>query len=581
MKPAEDVQNLEDLSDDAADGNKLYIVQDTGKRKKNKTSAAMNDSTGNKVKPEKKKSSRITKSYSCVHCSKVFHKKKTFHMHVKKKHVIQQRPQRPHPCSQCKQSFDSEHDLFVHSALHAKGTGNVWKCHQCQKEYNSRATLRRHVQRHMQHKAHACGACDKTFTELYALRRHARVHTGQRQEKKHACNICDKRYSESGLLAAHMSRHIGLRPFECTTCGKRFPSQRLLTSHALVHTDRKPYACLYCDKRFRHESTRNTHHRTHTGEKPYVCSICGKNFIQNSNLTLHMRTHTGERPYACSMCERKFTSGSSLKSHQRIHTGERPYSCTVCGKRFARMNLSAHMRHHTGERPFSCTACPKKFMSASRLRDHCRIHTGEKPYECAYCTLTFATKSHIVKHMKSHNSLKKKKANKRTSNELVIVEVPYEQSVIPDNIVYTKESGELITVAENTAMVQQDDINKNITLDLVQQVPIEVTGELILPDNANMKGDLLVVDNSQNNYQITDDNICLNAANVNIINGEVDYGSDVNLVTVNEGGVSISASTLEGTSVKLYQLDQSLVQIHSSGGHVTISKITSKMTANF
>lgn len=60
----------------------------------------------------------------------------------------------------------------------------------------ARTTLRRHLQRHMLAKPHSCATCDKTFTELYALRRHVRVHTGERLEKKHACHICDKRYTD-------------------------------------------------------------------------------------------------------------------------------------------------------------------------------------------------------------------------------------------------------------------------------------------------------------------------------------------------------------------------------------------------
>ncbi|CAB3223765.1 unnamed protein product [Arctia plantaginis] len=563
----EDVQYLEEFKEDPADS-KLCIIQEGENIKRRSLKKALKGSL-KKVLSVKKRLEKNPKSYTCIHCSKVFVKAKTFHIHMKNKHNIR-KEKRPHPCTQCKESFESEHDLFVHSALHTKGS--LWKCNQCQKQYKSKTTLRRHLQRHMLFKPHSCATCHKTFTELYALRRHVRVHTGERVEKKHACHICDKRYAESGLLAAHVARHAGARPCECAACHKRFPSPRLLASHMLVHTDAKPYACDYCDKRFRHESTRNIHHRTHTGEKPYVCSVCGKNFIQNSNLTLHMRTHTGERPYACNMCERKFTSGSSLKSHQRIHTGERPYSCKICGKRFARMNLGAHMRQHTGERPFACSACPKKFVNASRLRDHCRIHTGEKPYECEYCTSTFATKSQLVKHMKSHNPPKKKNNSKR---ELVVTQqVP---SAKADNVV--KENGELFTVTEDTAMVDQSNIAKKITLDV--EVPLEVTGELILQDDSDIKAELLVVNNSGNNYPISNNDICLNPGNINIINGEVNYGSDMNLVTVNEDGVSISASALEGTTVKLYQLDQSLLQIHSSGGQLTISKITSKMTANF
>lgn len=116
---------------------------------------------------------------------------------------------------------------------------------------------------------------------------------------------------------------------------------------------------------------------------------------------------------------------------------------------------------------------------------------------------------------------------------------------------------------EEPEMVNCEESKNNITLEIGQEMPLEVTGELIVQDDCDVK-EILVMDNSQNDANYQSGNICLDTGGLN------DANSDVNLVTMNEG-----------TTIKLYQLDQSLVQIHSSGGQVTISKITSKMTANF
>ncbi|XP_045447711.1 oocyte zinc finger protein XlCOF6-like [Melitaea cinxia] len=495
-----------------------------------------------------------------------FLKSKTLKTHTKKCHIG--KISKPYNCSQCKESFNSENDLHIHSALHVKGTN--WMCNQCFKTFNERNRFRRHIRRHMESQRFACEVCSKTFAELSALRRHSRVHTGEKVEKKYQCAVCEKRFVDSSQLAAHSSRHTGVRPCACADCGKAFPSRRLLASHRLVHDDLKRFACAYCDKRFRHESTRNTHHRTHTGEKPYVCSICGKTFIQSSNLKLHMRTHTGERPYTCDICDRKFTSGSSLTSHRRTHTGEKPYSCHICGKRFARTDMRTHLRQHSGERPFACCVCAKTFVNAARLRDHHLTHTGETKYECAICNEKFKKKCYLAKHIKNHDKDKKNKEK----NILIVQQVPI---VMDNNIIYTNNTPNEIIVSSTGESNNDNNDNKDVTL--VEEVPLEVSGELVLQDDSDVKAELVVVSVGQNdvNYQ---EQIHLNNTNhLNYDNQNINH----NLVAINENNVNIndSESVVEESAVKLYQLDQSLVQIQTSGSHITIRKITSKMTTNF
>ncbi|CAH2108127.1 unnamed protein product [Euphydryas editha] len=556
----EDHEDIEYLEDDFFYGNNCDNNKDD---KSHLKQIELTDSY--EPKPDNQKNYKGKKKLlHCNKCFKTFLKSKTLKTHTKQCHV----GIKPFPCGQCKESFNYEDDLQIHSALHVKGTD--WTCNKCFKNFTERNRFRRHIRRHMESKRFACEVCSKTFAELSALRRHSRVHTGEKAEKKYQCVVCEKRFADSSQLAAHSSRHTGVRPCACADCGKAFPSRRLLASHRLVHDDLKRFACAYCDKRFRHESTRNTHHRTHTGEKPYVCSICGKTFIQSSNLKLHMRTHTGERPYTCDICDRKFTSGSSLTSHRRTHTGEKPYSCHICGKRFARTDIRTHVRQHTGERPFACCVCAKQFVNAARLRDHHLIHTGETKYECALCNEKFKKKCYLAKHIKSHDKDKKNKEGKF----LIVQQVPI---VMDNNIIYTSNTANEIIVSGTEESNVDENENKDVTL--VEEVPLEVSGELVLQDDSDTKAELVVVNVGSNdvNYE---EQICLN--NTNDMGYDNRNTSD-NLVTVNENEVTItdSESVVEGSAVKLYQLDQSLVQIQTSGSHITIRKFTSKMTTNF
>lgn len=179
-----------------------------------------------------------------------------------------------------------------------------------------------------------------------------------------------------------------------------------------------------------------------------------------------------------------------------------------------------------------------------------------------------------MKHFKTHQTKKK-----RGENRGLVILQNIEPVTVTDDGVFNKNNTKLTTVNENTeADKSQGDLN-GLTVNIIQKVPLELTEELVLEDNSEMKGDLLVIDNSQNNTKYETENVCLNTSNINIIDDRP-YTSDMDLVTVNEGGMSISTTSLEGATVKLYQLDQRLMQIHSAGAQITISKITSKMTTN-
>ena len=79
---------------------------------------------------------------------------------------------------------------------------------------------------------------------------------------KSECPYCLKIVATS-LLERHMAIHItGRAGYSCGVCYKIFERKDSLKKHEKVHTGEKPHACKYCDYRSSQSSNLNTHIRT-------------------------------------------------------------------------------------------------------------------------------------------------------------------------------------------------------------------------------------------------------------------------------------------------------------------------------
>ncbi|XP_072165827.1 uncharacterized protein [Diadema setosum] len=160
----------------------------------------------------------------------------------------------------CYAKFRSDRGLQIHLQQHKevafKGTTSV-RCSTCGKKFRTERNLRRHMLLHEGKNPDKCRFCDKIILNTTALWYHEQqVHT---DEKNHECPHCKKRYACPSTLKVHLLTHSEDKPFVCEHCGVSFSDVWRLRAHLRIHT--KPFKCEQCGEGFAQRGGRRNHLR--------------------------------------------------------------------------------------------------------------------------------------------------------------------------------------------------------------------------------------------------------------------------------------------------------------------------------
>ena len=182
-------------------------------------------------------------THVCDICSKEFQNKVMLKVHIKR-HERGGARKSKFNCPHCKTGRYQKEELLEQHILE-NHSGKEYICSQCPMVFYTPQTRSNHEKRNHSEKNIKCDQCDMMFASQSYKNAHVKsVHI---KEPNRICPHCGDGFTDKTVYEAHVNRHLDHRPHACDLCGKTFLTERDLKNHINSHT--LPFQCDKCEVR--------------------------------------------------------------------------------------------------------------------------------------------------------------------------------------------------------------------------------------------------------------------------------------------------------------------------------------------
>lgn len=317
---------------------------------------------------------KISRKFECPQCEKSYNQRGMLVRHINQYHSMSSGSGYYFKCDICELV-----GRYVIFKLKSKLECHMTSCHLSE----SGAVIKKKPARVIkkEYQEFQCETCNKMFYSRYALYSHNRLH--QQKILWHKCRMCLAKFKRKNQLQEHMKKHEE-KETTCRFCQLKFQTRTALRLHSYIH-------CSYVEEYQEPEP------------RQLVCSLCAFQSPIEDDLQRHLRSHetdfNANKILVCARCSWTVTDFDNLQSHTNEHNIKKTHKCLKCSKTFPFGDkLLRHLMRYNES--YSCDMCNHIEPVKTRMEEHMKIfHLGEVCFLCPVCgeskSSSFALRSHI------------------------------------------------------------------------------------------------------------------------------------------------------------------------------------------